>query len=52
MTKRIIAESADWPMEGIFDRQRPLSEAVIGSEDALEGAKAFAEKRAPVWRGK
>lgn len=51
MTKRIITESADWPMDGIFDRQRPLSEAVIGSQDALEGAKAFAEKRAPVWRG-
>lgn len=52
MTKRIVSESADWPMEGIFDRQRPLAEAVIGSEDALEGSKAFAEKRAPVWRGK
>jgi len=52
MTKRIIAQSADWPMEGIWDRQRPLAESVIGSEDALEGAKAFAEKRPPVWRGK
>jgi crotonobetainyl-CoA hydratase len=26
--------------------------ALYGSEDQLEGAKAFAEKRAPVWRGK
>ena len=52
MSKRIVSESADWPMEGIFDRQRPLAEAVIGSEDALEGSRAFAEKRAPVWRGK
>ena len=52
MTKRLVAESADWPMDGIWDRQRPLAEAVIGSEDALEGAKAFAEKRPPVWRGK
>lgn len=51
MSKRIIAESADWPMEGIFDRQRPLAEAVIGSQDAIEGARAFAEKRAPQWRG-
>ena len=52
MTKRIITQSADWPMEGIWERQRPLAEAVIGSGDALEGAKAFAEKRPPVWQGK
>jgi enoyl-CoA hydratase len=24
---------------------------VFGSADAMEGASAFAEKRAPVWRG-
>ena len=52
MTKRIMTESADWPREGIWDRQRPLAEAVIGSEDASEGARAFAEKRPPVWRGR
>lgn len=51
MTKRIVSESQDWPMAGIWDRQRPLAEAVIGSQDALEGATAFAEKRPPVWRG-
>ena len=52
MTKRIITQSADWPMDGIWERQRPLAESVIGSQDALEGAKAFAEKRPPLWRGK
>lgn len=52
MTKRIITESVDWPLEGIWERQRPLAEAVIGSEDAGEGARAFAEKRPPVWRGR
>ncbi|WP_068073615.1 crotonase/enoyl-CoA hydratase family protein [Novosphingobium lentum] len=52
MTKRIVSESADWPMDGVWDRQRPLAEAVIGSDDAQEGARAFAEKRAPVWTGR
>jgi enoyl-CoA hydratase len=52
MTKRIVTESADWPMDGVWDRQRPLAEAVIASDDAREGARAFADKRPPVWRGR
>jgi enoyl-CoA hydratase len=52
MSKHIITQSADWPAEGIWERQRPLAEGVIGSEDAMEGSRAFAEKRPPVWRGK
>jgi crotonobetainyl-CoA hydratase len=30
----------------------PTVAALYGSEDQLEGARAFAEKRAPVWKGK
>ena len=52
MTKRIVTESADWPLTGIWERQRPLAELVIGSQDAKEGARAFAEKRAPDWQGR
>ena len=52
MTKRIVTESADWPLAGIWERQRPLAESVIGSQDAKEGARAFAEKRAPDWQGR
>lgn len=52
MSKRIMRESRLWPDEEMFDRQRPLSEAVINSRDAQEGARAFAEKRAPKWSGK
>jgi enoyl-CoA hydratase len=50
--KRIINESADWPMDEAFDRQQPLVQVVRESEDAKEGALAFVEKRAPVWKGK
>ena len=52
MSKRIMLEAADWPQDGIWERQRPLIESVLGSADAQEGARAFAEKREPVWRGR
>lgn len=52
MTKRIIAEQASWAWDEVWARQEPLVESVLSSEDAREGALAFAEKRAPVWRGR
>lgn len=51
-SKRIVREAPSWPEPEIWDRQRPLAEAVIGSADAQEGARAFAEKREPVWCGR
>jgi len=51
-SKRIVAESADWSNEEMFERQRPLVTPVLASADAREGAAAFAEKRKPVWTGK
>jgi crotonobetainyl-CoA hydratase len=33
-------------------RQLPTVDALYGSEDMLEGFRAFAEKRDPVWRGR
>jgi enoyl-CoA hydratase len=51
-TKRIITESADWTMPEAWERQMAIMRPVFESEDAREGARAFAEKRAPVWRGR
>ncbi len=50
-SKRIMREAADWPASEGFARQLPIWQPVFSSADAHEGAVAFAEKRAPVWRG-
>jgi enoyl-CoA hydratase len=34
------------------DRQLELQSLVFNSEDAREGATAFVERRAPVWKGR
>jgi enoyl-CoA hydratase len=50
-TKRVIVESADWDSASAFSRQGDIITPVFSSKDAMEGAAAFAEKRAPSWRG-
>lgn len=49
--KRILRESLDWPDSEFFVRQAEIAEPVMNSQDAREGALAFAEQREPVWRG-
>ncbi len=51
-SKRILQHARGWRTEELMDRQKPWFEPVIASDDAREGARAFAEKRAPVWSGK
>jgi enoyl-CoA hydratase len=51
-TKRILAEAPGWPADAVWERQAEIADPVFASEDAREGATAFAEKRPPVWRGR
>jgi crotonobetainyl-CoA hydratase len=45
------AESFQAVMNKIARRQFPTVDILYGSEDQKEGARAFAEKRDPVWKG-
>jgi enoyl-CoA hydratase len=51
-SKRILAAAADRTEAEAWEHQAPVARAVSASEDAREGATAFAEKRPPVWRGR
>lgn len=51
-TKRIARSSTDWSLDEGWAAQGEITAPVFSSEDAREGATAFAEKRAPVWKGR
>ena len=50
-TKDIATHAVDWPGTEKWDNATALMTPVFTSQDAREGARAFAEKRAPVWKG-
>ena len=51
-SKAIVRESWLWPDDEINARQNHHIASVFTSEDAREGALAFAEKRKPNWKGR
>ena len=50
-SKRVMVEQQDWPLAEMWARQAEITGPILASADAREGAAAFAERRAPVWRG-
>ena len=52
VSKAIIKASRDWSDDEAFTKQHALTQPVFTSEDAIEGATAFAEKRKPEWKGR
>lgn len=51
-SKQVVARAGDWNWDNMMEKQNEIVMPVFSSEDAIEGATAFAEKRAPNWKGK
>lgn len=51
-TKYLARNQLDWTLEEGWAKNAELWAKVSSSEDAREGATAFAEKRAPIWSGR
>lgn len=51
-SKALALDSRTWTDEESFDRQSAYTDPVFASADAVEGAAAFTERRAPRWQGR
>jgi len=51
-SKRILRATKDWSADEAWTEQQKISGPIFDSEDAREGATAFAERRDPVWKGR
>jgi enoyl-CoA hydratase len=50
--RRMLQLAPDLDEAALWDEMRELNARIGNSEDALEGARAFAEKRPPEWKGR
>jgi enoyl-CoA hydratase len=50
-SKRVIVEQRDWSLADMFKCQEEITGHLLKSQDAREGATAFAERRVPHWKG-
>jgi enoyl-CoA hydratase len=50
--KKVLRETQGLNDADAFARRAKDAHRLLDTEDAHEGALAFAEKRAPVWRGR
>src|SRR4051812_43563858 len=50
--RAVLERQWEWGGDEFWARQLEITAPVFGSEDAREGAVAFAEKREPVWKGR
>jgi enoyl-CoA hydratase len=50
-SKEIMLRAPTWAPDEAYDAQMDVARIAFESEDAKEGARAFAERRQPIWRG-
>jgi enoyl-CoA hydratase len=50
--KQMISQAFESSLEAGLQRERDSFHELFGTEDRVEGMRAFAEKRAPAWKGK
>ncbi|MGP1352511.1 MAG: crotonase/enoyl-CoA hydratase family protein [Parasphingopyxis sp.] len=51
-SKEVIVKTEDWSHDEMWAEQQKIIGGIFQSEDAREGAMAFAQKRKPQWKGK
>lgn len=50
-SKQIMSKAFEWQELQAWEYQMPIAGVALNAKDRVEGLKAFAEKRAPVWSG-